>query len=346
MSTLNYSIQIASTYNQTASPIIFNVGYYNTKISGYKCISLIPSSTYMIYPFNNDLQQIQNNILQAGHKGSYTVQFLDMNYPDNESIIYSFYIFEKPFIINQDILLRVINRELPEIYNPTNQLNHVDNYASSGIINEVYNYIYELFYNSMTSIGATILGDDINSGAGYNPNWETVYIGVTNFLQNATYPAAFLKTLMTINTKCSVQKFSISITLSRLCYQFLGITVPVYIEYNDDIKKSYTINIYYTENGAWVLGDSILSVLGSTTTLVNENSKDFLWIIQTIANRLMPAFVNFKISYHPITLFNSSFNISDVSSGVDFIDTSVIYDAYIVINNNNVFNTQGYFLNP
>lgn len=341
MTTTNYIINIASTYQQTFSPIEFMVGYKNIKIehNNYQCISLIQPSHYVIHPLNNDLQVIQNNILQASKEGSYSVQLFNMNNSITDAIIYSFYIFEKPFIMNQDIILRLINKELPNIYNASNKLNMIDNYASAGVINKLYNYVYELFYNAITSIGTTI-----NGLSGYNNNWETVYIEVTNFLQNAAYPAKFLNTLININTQCSVQRFSIAITLSRLCYQFLNTYTPVYIVYVPS-TNIYLITIYYSDNNAWILGDNIYSVLGETTILANSNLKSFLWIIQTIANRLIPASIKFMIQYEQISIFNSNFNISAVNTGIDFIDTTIIYDAYMVVNNNNVFNTQGYFLN-
>ncbi len=331
--TKTYSIALANTYSATYTPLAVLAGYVNQKSMAYNCITQIPTTDYVAYPFNNDLTIINSNMLQTPTEGSYSIFLYDTT-TTNPPIPFSFYVFRKFFNISDEILLQLINRELPAIYSPDNELNNVDNIASAGVIKALYDYIYSLFWNALTSVG---------TGTGYNSQWETVYIGATNFLQNATYPAQFLRTLMNVNTQTSTQAFSIAQCLSRLIFQFTGVSAPVEVAY-DSAGKKYLINIFYEGFSGWILGITGHTELGITTILGDTGSNSFLWIINEVANRLMPAYVKFSIIYLSTTEFDAQFNTSIVDSS-DFINPAIIYDAYEVVNNNNVFNTQGYLRN-
>ncbi len=334
-----YQIAIANTYQSTNSPLIIKAGYYNTKMSGYKCITQLDSSEYKIILSDLGIVQVKNIIninnitVMCKSEGNYTVFLLDPSQSDNGPLPFSFYAFNNIEPIDFNSMLFIFNQELPQIYSPTNALNAIDNVGTCAVLFEVYTLIYQIFYNSTTSIGV--------NGA-YNSNWEFVYLGVFNLLQNATYPAEFIKTLMNINTQCSTQVFSTSITISRLIFQFLGFPVPVQMVYDGGLG-GYFINIYYNIPDVWALGDAGFSELGDTTFL-SSNGGTFLWVITKIILRLMPAHVKWEIQLLSIAEFNADFDVADVDDN-DFYDPSILYDAYQVVNNLNNFNTQGYNLN-
>lgn len=329
-----YFVGLNNTYNTTNTPLVIQAGYYNQKSVNYSCITKLPHTQYVAYPFNNDLTVINNYMLQTDVENSYTILFYDKLNDTNPPIPFSFYVFKKLFNINTINLEQLINRELPSIYNSEEPLNAIDNYASAGALKELYNYIYSLFWNSLTSVGV---------GESYNSQWEEVYIGATNFLQNAAYPARFLKTLMNINTQTSTQAFSIAQCLSRLIFQFVGVATPVEVVWNPSTQQ-YNINIYYINFPGWKLGVDGFTELGVTTILGGGESNPFLWIIKTVANRIMPAYVKWSIAYLTPEYFNNNFQITLVTNN-DFIDSNQIYDAYKVVNNNNIFNTQGFIRN-
>lgn len=331
----NYQIGIANTYNQINAPLIIDSGYYNTKVSGYKCITQLNSTEYNIVPINNqkNIVNINNITVLTKMVGSYTLQLIDPSQADNEVVLFSFYTFQNIPVTNSDNLSLIFNQELPAIYKSNEPYNDIDNSGTIAVLSEVYKTIYSLFFNSISSLGV--------SGV-YNSEWEYVYLGVYNLLENAVYPAEFLKTLMNINTQCSTQRFSTAITISRLIYQFIGYPIPVQIVYNS-VFKGYDINIFYTTMGEWSLEVPGYSELG-ITTILSSGGGTFLWVINKIILKLMPAHVKWRIQFPPITDFNLNFNISDVNSN-DFYNPNILYDAYQVINNFNNFNTQGFNLN-
>lgn len=329
----NYYIALANAYNLTSSPLVVNVGFYNQKTMDYQCITKLDKDDYIVLVPNKNMTIIDTNIVQTINPGSYTIQVIDRNDSENVPLLYNFSVITKPFTLNQDLILRTINRELPNIYKSSELFNNADNFASAGVLSALYDFIYQLYWNSITSIGVE---------NGYNSSWEYVYIGVNNFLNNAIdgYPAQFLRTLMNVNTQTSVQGFSLAQTLSRLIYQFTGTTAPVVIEYIPAGRKYY-INIYYSITTGWLLGIPGRSELGITTYLESGSGNAFLWILSTVIERLMPAFVGYQINYITIDVFNDTYNVTDVGID-DYIDPAVIYDAYEVVNNNNNFNTRGY----
>jgi hypothetical protein len=329
-----YFVGLNNTYNTTNTPLVVQAGYYNQKAVEYSCITKLLPSQYKAYSFNNDLTVINDYMLQTDVEGSYTVLFYDKLSNTNPPIPFSFYVFRQQFNINAINLEQLINKELPSIYSVEEPLNAIDNYASSETIKALYDYIYNLFWNSLTSVGVE---------KSYNLQWEEVYIEATNFLQNAVYPAQFLKTLMNINTQTSTQAFSIAQCLSRLIFQFNGEAAPVEVVWDFNTQQ-YNINIYYTTFIGWQLGVPGSSELGITTILGGLESNPFLWIINTVANRIMPAYVKWNINYLNIAEFNNNFQIALVTNN-DFINSNQIYNAYKVVNNNNIFNTQGFIRN-
>lgn len=329
----NYEIALANTYYAVDSPLQVNVGYYQTKLSGYKCITQLSNSEFQLNLFSSGLIDIGNNRILAKNSDSYTIFIIDPSQSDNIPIPFSFYTFQNLYIVNNEVLNSILNQELPMIFNPNQPFNAINNAGTVSVLLKVYNTCYDLFYNSTTSIGL---------GTSYNSNWEYIYLGINNILQNAVYPAEFLKTMMNINTQCSIQGYSLAITFSRLVYQFIGEAVPVQIVYDNDTSQ-YLVNIYYNVPDVWSLGTVGFSELDDTTFLLGTGTS-FLWVINKIVTRLMPAQVKWIIQYLSRDTFNTDFNISDVDTN-DFYDPAVLYDAYMVVNNKNNFNTQGFDLN-
>jgi len=329
-----YYIAINNTYNAIEAPLIVLAGYYNEKVGGYKCITQLNNDEYKIVPYipynSKDLiTEINNNTIMVSMVDDYTIFLNDFSQTDNPPIPFNFHAFQNIYIINENVLSILLEQELPALYNSDNVLNMADNAGNSAVLNAIYDNLYLLFYDSIISLG---------TGTYYNQNWELVFFNAINILQNIKYPAALLGTLLQINTQTSTQRFSIATTISKLAYQIIGTSVPVHIVYDTGL---WNIRIFY-QPGDWFLGEAGKSELGDTTYLSDGNA-GFLFIINLIIARIMPAFVKWEISYLPMATFETEFNISDVNIN-DYINPDIRYDAYMVVNNNNQFNTKGYYL--
>ncbi len=328
-----YKVAIANDYVAVDSPLVFELGYYNTKLSGYKCITqILPyfGAFYQIVPFTPGIINVNDTTVMVKDEGNYTVFVNDPSQSDNDPIPFNFYAWQNVYEMNIETLNFILSQELPSLYKSTNVLNDADNEGMAAVILETYGVLYFLFYSAITSIG---------TGKAYNENWEFVFVGINKALQNAAYPAQFLKTLMRIKSQTSTQIFSLSITISRLLYQLINFEVPVEIVY-DDMLGGYNINIYNERLDTWSLGVVDLGELDIHTRLLSRGSS-FIWLIDVIITRIMPAFVKWKINYLSMSVFNSTFNVNDVDDN-DYYDPSVLYDAYVVSSNTNNFNTRGY----
>ena len=339
-----YFISINNTFNFTNSPIVLSVGYYNTyqgvQIS---CITLLDPSTYSIRSLNNDITILSNNSFTAPNQGSYTIQILD-NYLENNNqlVTYSLYIFNNKFIINDTIIYNSTNRQLPSIYNRSNKYNDIDNIASSKVINDMHNYHYNLFWNILLSLGVN---------GYYNTDKEFTYFGINGILKNASFPAELLQTVSNIDTQGGNTAYDLMILISRICLQFLGYDssgngVPVEVVY-DVNNKIWNINIYNVSKigNIWVLGDSVKSILGTSTYLGGLNTDTILWFINYIIYNIIPLHIKYYINYYSFNNFTAKYNTSIVGVN-DFYDFSnpTQYGCFQVINNNNNFNTKGYIL--
>lgn len=330
---MEYVVRLDTEYTTTNSPIVFNMGYVNQKTPTYNCITQIPNHDILVKSQEPDLfQEVTNNVLQSNKEGSYATLIYDLGNAINPPLLYPVKTYQALNINNHDTLLRIFNQELPAVYNPTNQLNLADNNGTVGVLTKVYEYVYELYFNSISSIGV---------GNQYNPQWELVYVGVNNFLSGAKYPAQLLKTLMQLTTTTGTTRHSIAITLSRVLYQYLGEPIPCEITYNET-GKIWEIHLFSSSFVAWLLGINGNTELGQTTTLTSRRAKtNYLWFIYVLAQRLFPAFVKFKFVFESKDNFNAKFNIGVVGDD-DYYNPTQLYGAYKVVSNSNTFNTKGY----
>lgn len=334
-----YFTAIENTYYATNAPLTVVTGYYNTKMSGYECITKLNNNDYEVVPYVLTAQQesafinINTNTVMTKNENSYTLFVIDFSQTDNPPIPYSFYTYNNVTFLSSDGVADILLQEYPAIYKDFNILNQINNAGNVSVLYQLYRVLYSIFYNSITSVGAN---------GTYNNKWEYVYLGVNNLLNNAKYPVNFLKTLMNINTQCSTQGFSIAITISRLTFQFIGIKVPVQVVY-DDMLGGYYINIYYNVPDVWSLGTPGFTELDDTTYLLGAGT-GYLWVINLLVARLMPAFVKWQIQYLSLDTFETNFDVADVDID-DYYNPAILYDAYMVVNNNNNFNTKGYNLN-
>lgn len=332
---MSYFIGCSNTFVNPNTPVVIEFGEYNLKSVGfglYPCITKFSTNQYNLSLIDDSLYKINRNTVQAAEIGSKSVLVYDLINANAAPQLFSFFVYESPLILSQEALLNIINQELPTIYKSSNVLNNADNSGISAVMAAIYKEVYSLFYNVITSIG---------SGNKYNTDWEYVYVGINNFLQNAIYPAEFIKTLMQVNSKTSIQIPQMAILISKLAFQFTGEISPIYIYY-DLATDTYYINIYNSISPGWQLGVSGRSELGVTTFLNFGQTTGYLYILSVIIGRLMPIQVKYLIGTYTIDDFNTAFNINDVDVN-DYIDSSVNYDAYAVVNNNNIFNTQGYY---
>lgn len=322
---------LANQYCTVNAPLVIEMGYVNQKSENYKCLTKINSEDLRVTPLQpNAEQMISNNTLQVGTIGSYSV-LVHENVNDTQNL-FSFYAFGNLSINNQDALLSIFNQELPAIYKSSNVLNNADNFATTGIMAYLYEFIYNLYYNSISSIGIR---------AEYNRDWELVYVGAANFLSNAVYPAKCLQTLMQISSLTGTRVKDIAICLSRLLYQFTGVATPIEINYIQE-SDLYQITLYSSSFGAWVLGQIGSSELGVTTVLTGRSLRqDYFWFIYSVAERLIPPFVKFNFEFRDREAFTDRFNI-DIVDADDYILEELVYNAYEVVNNNKNFNTKGY----
>lgn len=336
---MNYFCGILNNYKQTNSPLNIAVGRYNEKTDGYKCITKLENKNFKIINLskNNIITKIPNyNAIMSDKAGSYFVLIYDVTTTENnlKPTLLPVYIFNELFNNTQTSVYKTITHELPQLYKYSNKYNNVDNLATAKVIEEVYLFIYNLFYNTVSSVGR---------GKVYNQNWEIVYFATNNLLKNFVYPADLIESLLQINGLVATKVKDIAIFLSRILYQMVGVLVPVYIYYNKN-SKQYIITIYNTNLlSAWSLGDRDKSILGETTILTSRTESQHLWIISILARRLMPCSNKFTIIFNSIEIFKEKFNTEIVKEN-DYIDDNVIYDAYGVVNNDNLFNTKGYNL--
>lgn len=325
-------IGIRNTFTNPNAPIVIESGYYNTKQDGYKCLTKLSISEKSLNPITAaNMYKVNETTIQCATVGSYSV--LVANKLLNTSPqLFSFTVYEAPQIINKEWLTQLINSELPTIYKSQNQLNNADNYGSATVLSIVYESVYQLFYNTITSIG---------KDKAYNSNWEYVYVGANNFLQNAVYPADFLNTLMQVITQTGISMPNLAILASKIAFQYTGLNNPVSMWYNpeDDV---YYIDVYV--NGVligWELG---VSELGIDTVLSMASASQYSYILSEIVAKLIPITVNYQIQLLNYQDFLDGFNTAQVANS-DYIDSAVKYDAYMVVNNNNIFNTKGFYKN-
>jgi hypothetical protein len=326
-----YKTYIDNTYQTIQTPLVFQVGFINQKSLSYNCLTKLERDEFLISSQDRNVIITGVNICQTNNVGSHVIQVFDKTVLFDEPILYTFFTYQRFFVMNQSMFGDLLNRELPNIYQQANKLNDIDNVASTFVLNMVSEFLYFTFWNTATSVG---IEDS------YNPDYEFMYLGVYNFLQNAVFPSQLLLTLINVNTQCSIQRFSIAITLSRIIYQFLGFAIPIYIYYNA-LDNTYRIRIYYTQDTGWELGVDGKTELGITTILGGSTKNAFLWIIQIFLSRVMPASVKYLIEYYDFSEFSNDFD-TDIVLDNDYINPDIIYDAYLVINNNNNFNTKGY----
>ncbi len=121
---------------------------------------------------------------------------------------------------------------------------------------------------------------------------------------------------MCVNTQTGVSMMDIAMFASRISYQFTGVENPVRVYY-DDLTDIYHIVLYTNAQIGWLLGVTIIS-------------------------RLLPIHIKYVFDVSLYQTFLTEYNIAQVGLN-QFIDPSVKYDAYSVVNNNNKFNTRGYY---
>lgn len=327
----NYVVKQNNTYNTTDSPIVFEMGFYNQKTLNYKCITKINDDDIIINENIGKITLIANNKLLASNNMSYSIILYDKNNPISLTP-YNFYLYSNLHINNEIGLLQILNSELPNIYNPLEPLNNADNTASVAVMEAVYSYVYELYYNSISSIGVK---DQ------YNSAWELVYVGVNNFLTGAKYPAELLKTLMRIKSQTGTRRHDIAILISRVLYQYTGGISPVEILFNST-SQQWEISIYNARlTDSWALGTS---QLGIDTILGKRGVTSWLfWFISALIQRLMPVSAKWIIYNYEYTNFIMRYN-TDIVDNNDFYNPDVLYPCYAVINNKEGFNTQGYIV--
>lgn len=330
-------IGLDNTFVNPNAPLVVEVGIYTTKDSGYRCITKLDKSEYDVLPITDTgIYKVNNNVVQCARKGDYTIAVYGLGASEFPPELFSFFVYDSPQLINKKMALQIIAAELPTIYKSSNPLNNADNNGIAAVLALVYKQVYTLFYGAITSIGES------NS---YNPNWEYVYLSMNKFLQNAVHPADFLKTLMQVPTKTGVSFSDLAIFASRLSFQFTGENTPVSVEYLP-VTNKYNITIYIPDSGygskIWFLGSKGLGV-GTYLGGVLENP--FVFILSRLIGRLMPVTVKYNITLTPVSDFSLNYDISPVNTN-DYIDASINYDAYVVVNNNNLFNTKGYFKFP
>ena len=329
----DYVASLANINTVTNAPLALQLGYINIKSPSYTCITKIDSENIVYNIFEvNDVQIINNYIFQVGVPQSYHLTVYDKNAISTNPIPFSVYAYHDLHINNKENILQIFSQELPTIYKNSNKYNYADNYAIATILQNVYFYVYTLYYNSVTSIG-------VNNS--YNENWELIYIGMHNFLSQAKFPAELIKTLMHMGGNPSIKIQDISIVISKVMYQYTGISVPVSIKYKQSTNQ-WDVKIYYSSGTQWLLGVNGASELGVTTRLSSSSAKQsFLWFIYDLVKRLMPAYVKFNLSYFTYQVFVTEFNLSIVDNN-DYYSENFIYDAYMTVNNNKNYNTKGF----
>lgn len=324
-----YLIGVDNTFTLPNSPIKIEMGKY-FDVSGYKSIRPLLSGEYWVKCLTQYCYGVNDNTVQCALVGSYSFLITDKTEPSINPLPFSFYVYPSPLALGESWLLQLINGELPTIYNPNEILNDADNSGIAAVMSKLYRQLNELFYGTITSIG---------SGSSYSQDWEYVYIGVNNFLQNAVYPADFLRTMMRIPSQTGISMPDLAIITSRLAYQITGQPNPVEMYYSDT-TDTYVINIYANSTfGGWRLG---VSQLGVDTVLTTGESSPYVYILSKILARLLPITVKYIINILTYDVFLAEFNTTQVLFN-DYIDSSVKYQAYVVVNNNNLFNTKGYY---
>lgn len=322
-----YTAGLDNTYNTINAPFVIEMGKKTTKAEGYQCLTKVPSANILLKYQDDGMIEVNNHAFMVSSIGSYSVLCYDTSNP--MPVPLSVYAYQSLFINNTTNILQIISQELPAIYSNDNLPNLADNFATAAVFERAYSFIYKLFYDAVSSVG---------EGKEYNRMWEQVYIGSNDFLLTAKYPAEFIKTLMQVGTRTGVKIKDISIVISRLMYQFSGFPFPVEIVF-DDANNRYDVNIYNMPTiMQWVLG---YSQLGINTILTTELQRSDLWFIYLTLKRLMPVFVKFRINYFDADKFNTDFRVDLVDEN-DYLLDSVNYNAYMVVNNNNIYNTKGY----
>lgn len=324
-----YKIGVDNTFTVPNSPVKIEMGEYS-EVAGYKSIKALGSSEIMVKCLDQFSYNVSPNTVQCGTVGSYSFLITDKTKLTINPQLFSFYVYPFPNALGKDWLLQLINGELPTIYNPNEILNAADNAGIAAVMNQLYLQLVDLYYGTITSIG---------TGSSYSQDWEYVYIGVNNFLQNCVYPAQFLKTMMRIPAQTGISMIDLSIFTSNLAFQITGQPCPVEMYYNEP-TNTYIINIFANNIVyGWQLG---LSLLGEDTYLSTPESSPFVYILCKILGKLLPVTIKYFINILPYDIFLNEFNTAQVQAN-DYIDSSVRYQAYAVVNNNNLFNTKGYY---
>lgn len=324
------NIKIDNTFNLVNSPIILAISEL-VDIDNHKYQRLISPSRISLVALDSDTVIINNTTFTCLSSGSHSVQvFIDGVFVQ----LFSIYVFVNLATINQQNLYYIFAQELPQIYSNNNVYNEADNYAISQMFNDFYQFMYEAYYNSFMSLG---------QDASYNVNLEELYFSTKGILANTKSPAQILKLLKQVKSQTGISYKQLSIFLSKLLYAAIGREVPISI-HQLNANSICNIDIYYAPS-EWRLGVAGYSELGVTTILgrpLNTNIINVL--VLTMCNRLMPCNVKWQINYFSLPTFKANFNYDAVPIDA-YIDDDVIYDAYNAVNNNNVFNTKGYYRN-
>lgn len=324
-----YFIGVDNTFTLPNSPIKIEVGKYSN-VAGYQSIQPLANTEFWVKCLTPYSYLVNDHTVQCGVVGSYSFLITDKTEPVLTPQLFSFYVYPTVNVLGETWLLQLINAELPTIYNPNQVLNAADNAGIAAVWKQLYIQLAELYYGTITSIG---------TGDSYSQDWEYVYIGINNFLQNCYYPAEFLKTMMKIPSQTGISMPDLAIITSRLAYQITNAPNPVEMYYDDTID-TYIINIF--ANGAttgWILGTS---TLGVNTVLGTSITSQYTYILSKIIAKLLPVTVKYIINVLTYSVFLTDFVVAQVLPN-DFIDPEVYYDAYVVVNNNNLFNTKGYY---
>jgi len=326
---MSYFVGVDNTFTVPNAPIKIEMGKYSN-VAGYKSIKPLLHDQFWVKPLNPQTLLIDERTVQCGTVGSYSFLITDLTTPSAIPQVFSLYVYQAINSLGKDWLLQLINAELPTIYNPSQVLNSADNAGIAAVMAQLYQQLVELYFGTITSVG---------TGSSYSQDWEFVYIGINNFLQNCVHPAEFLHTMMMIPAITGISMPDLATVTSRLAYQITDAPNPVEIYYNEP-SDTYVINIFAnTVNTGWRLG---ISELGVDTVLSTGASTPFSYILSKIIAKLLPVTIKYIINILPYNTFLTEFNIAQVQSN-DYIDPSVKYTAYVVVNNNNLFNTKGYY---
>lgn len=328
---MSYLIAVDNTFTIPNSPIKIEMAKYTNR-DGYSALTQLLPTSIKVTPLDDGLIVVTGTTttVQTAESGSYSVLVTDLASPEIPPQKFSFYVYDAPQVLNKSWLYNLFNSLLPDLYNSNNALNSADNLGVSAICEALYQQLVEAFYNAIYSVG---------KNQAYNSQWEYSYIGINNFLQNVKYPADFITTMMCIPTQTGIRMPDIAIFTSRLAFCITGVENPVSVYY-DLFSNVYHIDVYSNNTILpWILG---VSQLGINTFLVQAESNIYIYILCKIVSKLLPISIKYQFTFLTYTEFEENFNSSQPLAS-EYINPAITYDAYGVINNNNVFNTKGYY---